>query len=273
MKTETVKMTTAGFAKLHGVNKRTLHYYDNIGLFSPCYKDEKNNYRYYDYLQSIDFEYIRMLKELNLSIEEIKEFLRKPNGEDFVKLADIKIKEIDGEIGKLKEIGNVLNKKKKQLELCREIKDMDIRIVECEEEAYWVTPFDFDEENVQEFVLHVKDVWNIEQYRMGIGSYISVEKIKKRNYEKYDGLFVPAAEKGRGQDIAIRPKGTYLYAYLKGDWDRLPELYEAVLKYADAGHINLVGCAYEIGLNDFAISGMEEYITQVMIKVEKAEID
>lgn len=150
---------------------------------------------------------------------------------------------------------------------------MDIRIVKCEEEAYQVTPFDFDEENVQEFVLHVKDVWNIEQYRMGIGSYISVEKIKKRNYEKYDGLFVPAVEKGKGQDIVIRPKGTYLYAYLKGTWDRLPELYEAVLKYADAGHINLVGCAYEIGLNDFAISGMEEYITQVMIRVEKTEID
>ena len=25
---------------MHNVNKRTLHYYDNIGLFSPCTKGE-----------------------------------------------------------------------------------------------------------------------------------------------------------------------------------------------------------------------------------------
>ena len=58
-------LTTAQFAKLHNVNKRTLHYYDEIGLFSPKIKGE-NNYRYYDALQSIDFEYIRMFKELIL---------------------------------------------------------------------------------------------------------------------------------------------------------------------------------------------------------------
>ena len=36
MRQNTVKMTTAQFAELHGVNRRTLHYYDDIGLFSPC---------------------------------------------------------------------------------------------------------------------------------------------------------------------------------------------------------------------------------------------
>ena len=32
------KLTTAQFAALHEVNKRTLHYYDSIGLFSPKQK-------------------------------------------------------------------------------------------------------------------------------------------------------------------------------------------------------------------------------------------
>lgn len=56
MKKEMIKLTIAQFAKLHNVNKRTLHYYDHIGLFSPAYKGE-NGYRYYDYSQSIDFEF------------------------------------------------------------------------------------------------------------------------------------------------------------------------------------------------------------------------
>ena len=38
MNVRNVKLTTAQFAKLHGVNKRTLHYYDTIGLFSPAPK-------------------------------------------------------------------------------------------------------------------------------------------------------------------------------------------------------------------------------------------
>ena len=44
--------TTAQFAKLHGINKRTLHYYDDIGLFSPKHKVD-NQYRYYTESQSI----------------------------------------------------------------------------------------------------------------------------------------------------------------------------------------------------------------------------
>ena len=47
MKKSTKLLTTAEFAKLHDVNKRTLHYYDSIGLFSPAKKGE-NQYRYYE---------------------------------------------------------------------------------------------------------------------------------------------------------------------------------------------------------------------------------
>ncbi len=39
MKDENYKFTTGEFAKLNGINKRTLHYYDEIGLFSPAIKN------------------------------------------------------------------------------------------------------------------------------------------------------------------------------------------------------------------------------------------
>ena len=87
MKKKSDLLTTAEFARLHEVNKRTFHYYDAIGLFSPNTKGE-NNYRYYDARQSIDFEYIRMLKELNMSIEEIRTYMCNPNPEDFIKIVD-----------------------------------------------------------------------------------------------------------------------------------------------------------------------------------------
>ena len=70
------KLTTAQFAALHEVNKRTLHYYDSIGLFSPETKGS-NHYRYYDSSQSFYFEHILMLKELS--------FRRKNNNSVFAK--------------------------------------------------------------------------------------------------------------------------------------------------------------------------------------------
>ena len=60
MNKKIMKLTTSRFSKLHHLNKRTLHYYDDIGLFSPRYKG-KNQYRYYDYAQSVDLEYILSL--------------------------------------------------------------------------------------------------------------------------------------------------------------------------------------------------------------------
>ena len=93
-----IRLTTAQFAQLHGINKRTLHYYDAIGLFSPIYKGD-NNYRYYDYSQSIELEYILMLKELHMSLEEIKEYLDQPDTDRFFRIADGKLEEIDQEIG------------------------------------------------------------------------------------------------------------------------------------------------------------------------------
>ncbi len=94
---EIIKLTVSQFAKLHNVNKRTLHYYDEIGIFSPDYKGE-NGYRYYDYMQGVDFEYIKILKELNMGLDEIKRYIDNPNEEDFKEIAEVKIKEIDQEI-------------------------------------------------------------------------------------------------------------------------------------------------------------------------------
>ena len=61
MKHKAPYFTTGDFAKLHGVNKRTLHYYDEAGLFSPQHKGE-NGYRYYSFEQSMEFELIVTLR-------------------------------------------------------------------------------------------------------------------------------------------------------------------------------------------------------------------
>ena len=221
-------MTTAQFAKMHQVNKRTLHYYDAIGLFSPISKGG-NNYRYYDYSQGIELEYIRMLKELNMSLKEIKEYLNHPNEASFLCIADSKLKEIDLEIKRLKGAKKALEQK-------------------------------------QWYAL-VKDTWHTEQYSTGIGSYISADKIRAGNFQDYDGLFTAAPKRAKN-NTSKKPKGTYLCGYFKGDWSGLPDFYDEILEFAQDRNLSLTGYAYETGLNDFAVSGLDDYVTQIMVRVE-----
>ena len=55
------------FAKLTGVNKRTLHYYNEIGLFRPEIIGE-NGYHYYTCFQFTELELILTLRKIGLSI-------------------------------------------------------------------------------------------------------------------------------------------------------------------------------------------------------------
>ena len=56
---EKPKLFTIGqFAALHGINKKTLMWYDEIGLFKPAFIHEENGYRLYSYYQSTELEVI-----------------------------------------------------------------------------------------------------------------------------------------------------------------------------------------------------------------------
>ena len=51
MKNKKYFLTSGEFAKMNGINKRTLHYYNDIGLFRPEMIDE-NGYHYYSRFQA-----------------------------------------------------------------------------------------------------------------------------------------------------------------------------------------------------------------------------
>lgn len=263
--------TTAQFAALHHVNRRTLHYYDGIGLFSPKEKGE-NGYRYYDISQCVDFEYIRMLKELNMSLEEILEYLKDPNPERFIKIAAAKEKELDIEIQRLKHTKKILQVKREQITFCGSLQEQEIRTEECKAERILVLPYDFEEDDVAEIFDYLKDVWSIDQIRMGIGGYIALDKVYKRDFARYDGVYTTALtvlSNRSAPDSIIKPGGKYLCGYQKGSWDRLSGMYEKMLAYAEKNELKLTGYAYEMGLNEFAISDPDDYITKIMIKIEE----
>ena len=55
MKNKKYFLTSGEFAKMNGINKRTLHYYNDIGLFRPEMIDE-NGYHYYSRFQAVQLK-------------------------------------------------------------------------------------------------------------------------------------------------------------------------------------------------------------------------
>ena len=268
MNVKNVKLTTAQFAKLHGVNKRTLHYYDSIRLFSPGTKGE-NGYRYYDSSQSLEFEYIRMFKDLNMSIEEIKAYIHHPNPEDFLKIAEEKIQEIQQKIDCLKQTKQLLERKKADLLLSGEELEKGIYMKRCKQEKLLRIPFLSQEEDMAMAFSYAKETWGMEQCRVGIGSYISLEKVKKEEWEGYEGFFTIALDSRKRKDIFLRPQGEYLCGCVKGAWEEIPLMYEKMLQYAKEHHLELEGYAYEMGLNDLVIQDETEFLTEILIKIKE----
>ncbi|MBL8163694.1 MAG: MerR family transcriptional regulator [Anaerolineae bacterium] len=67
--------TVGEFARLGQVSKRLLRYYDEINLFRPDQTDPATGYRYYSAAQMAQLNRILALKELGLSLDQIRRLL------------------------------------------------------------------------------------------------------------------------------------------------------------------------------------------------------
>ena len=67
--------TVGEFARLAQVSKRLLRYYDEIGLLKPNHTDSSSGYRYYSAEQMSYLNRILALKELGLSLDQIRQTL------------------------------------------------------------------------------------------------------------------------------------------------------------------------------------------------------
>ena len=104
-------LTTGEFAKLTGVTKHTLFYYDKIQLFSPDIKAE-NGYRFYSLEQLEAFDVIQILRELNMPLEEIKTYMNSRSPHHLLELFQKESQLIDKQIKKLTHMKNWIEKKR-----------------------------------------------------------------------------------------------------------------------------------------------------------------
>ncbi|MDO5350578.1 MAG: MerR family transcriptional regulator [Lachnospiraceae bacterium] len=70
-----MKMKIGEMARMSKVSIPTLRLYDEMGLLKPCCTDPVTNYRYYSIYQTARLDMIQYMKELGMSLTEIRQIL------------------------------------------------------------------------------------------------------------------------------------------------------------------------------------------------------
>lgn len=266
------KLFTIGqFAAIHGVTKKTLMWYDEIGLVTPAVIGE-NGYRYYTYQQSSTLETVLMLRELNVSLPEIRGFMEHRSASGMEQLLSAQLRELEERIAHLRTMKKTLVSRHQDMMALLHLDLSEISVVQREKSCLVVVPVEQEvptADDVERVIGAVKRCKLQRLHDAAYGSMIAVEHLYQGSYDRYGALYVELPRLSTQKGLHIRPAGRYLRAFCKGSWDNLPGRYEEILAYARAHGLELYGYSYETGINESVINGFDEYITQIEIPIRE----
>mgnify|MGYP001045436017 CR=1 FL=1 len=265
------KLLTIGqFAAMHGINKKTLMWYDEIGLFRPASVNPENGYRYYDYHQSPVLETILLLRDLDVSIHEIQDFMKDRSAGNLKQLLEEKMADLDKQIAHLQAVRTTLSAHRQNMDTLLTMDLSEISVVEREERCLVTVEIDRGTSFEREVELITAET---EKYQLGrlhkasYGSMISVSSLLNGRHDDYSRLFIEIPFLSYRAGLHMAPGGKYLRAFCKGEWDRLPKRYQEIFDYAREHGLTPYGYSYEMGINENVIERIEDYIVQIEIPI------
>lgn len=263
-------------SKLFDINKKTLRYYDEIGLFKPSFVNKDNNYRYYTLDQFQYLETIKYLKELGLSLDKIKYNLTNLNSEDVINSLEEQNNIIDTKISELQLIKQKINKKIIQIkdstrnDLLETIREVDFNERQAVRLRHSIKT-DYDIEFSLRKLIKMSDNKIFLTYGL-VGVSISRDDLIDRKYDEYKSIFIMIEEEKYDKSlIKIFPKGTYVCIRFRGVHKDAPPYYEKLINYINKQGYEIIDDSLEMELTDPSLSLTdEEVIMELQILVKKS---
>lgn len=265
--------TISDFAKLMGISRQTLIYYDRIGLFKPV-KVLNNQYRLYSRSQINVISLISMLSEMGVPLKEIKMIVDDISPDKAIEILNKQQNEVNEKLRKLKLLDEMISMRIEQITQGKEIsnkKTPSFSITQIDEDVPLFLgdeincPYqDIDDEFIIDF--YAKCEKNNFPLMFSSGQMKSKENILNNKPEIITNLFffLKNAEGANG----IMPKGTYAIGYVNGDYGETDAIYRDLLLYIENKGFRVVGNSYEIYLLDeLAEANPDHFIIKIMIQI------
>lgn len=268
------KFTIGEFAKLKNITSETLRYYDRIGLLKPIKTDEKTGYRYYSILQYERLSTILELRQLGMSIEEIRKYFDNRNLNQSLNILKQKYNELEEKIKELKALEKSTKEKIKHLEYISKVDHSEEIIIKNIEKRYVIT-FDreiFNEVELNYSYVELENELNEIAPIVGSNRYGAIigEKSSNNIIERVFKLFLFINDTGNMDEnkIKIIPKGDYVCMYYKGFiWDISSKI-EKMIKFIEKENYEICGDIIEIVQIDISVTDIDdEELFEIQIPV------
>ncbi|MFP7299370.1 MerR family transcriptional regulator [Neobacillus niacini] len=264
-------LTTGEFAKLCKVNKQTLIFYDQIGLLSPVLKSEKG-YRYYSIHQIELFFVIDLLKDLDMSLNDIQLYMQNKSPESYLSLMYQKKEEI---VKKRQEIEMKEKFIEAQIALIEKASDIDFHQVTLEQfpEATLYLSRNIENITEEEFVEVVSDFLNeLSESQLDTGYPIGVitkrEQVLKGEYTNYSFLYIEQPHPKEGHPYLKTVKGDFIIGYHIGDEKTIHHTYNRLFLEMERLNVTIGDYVFEEYIYDSVVMNHKEhYVTKIMIQV------
>lgn len=266
---------TSTFAELCNTNKRTLIHYDEIGLFSPAYTDEKG-YRYYTESQCDVFFTITCLKDLGMPLKEIKSYIDHRDPSSLQELLLHQKEQVLKEMEHLKRIQKVIDTKLTLISTGSSLsfsgRCSDV-IEEMTPEEYLIVSPELNTSD-QKLLFsalseHIR-YCNAHALSTGhpYGAMLPVDALAADSADIYSRFFTKISEppKDVSHPFFLKPAGTYAVTYLKGDYYASKEAYRKLLDFIrEKKHTPGSYCYKEAVWDELTVQQKDEYITKISI--------
>ncbi|GAA0371792.1 multidrug efflux transcriptional regulator BltR [Alkalibacterium iburiense] len=263
-------LSTGQFAKLVGVSKHTLFFYDEKDIFSPLLRKD-NGYRYYSIRQIETFLVISSLKDLGMPLEDIKSYLTSRSPDALVQLLDKETHKLDKRINHLKGLKEMMEEKKS---VTKKAMDADLSVFTIERQR-----------KKKLLITEVKDVLNSKQYYEAFQKHYSILYKEGKRSSWLEGLMVPVSEtytmhtgyRGYLYTVVENPaisnhtltEGDYLIGYFKGDDEAIEEAHHQLISYAKEQGYTFGDYIFEdVVLDELAIRSYNQYVYKLALQIK-----
>lgn len=249
----------------------TLRYYNEIGLFKPIQTDPRTGYRYYSTEQFEQLSLIKYLKQVGVSLKEIKDIYEKINPNNYVQLLKKQRSKALQEYRKLQILINKFTYRINEIEEARQCKDLDtIRV-----KTFPVRNILCHHERIASRPELERSIRKLEKMAMAyidkVGLTIALDDLIKGNFNEYNSIFVMPEDSFDPEQtgmITTLAAGEYACIYYRGKHNESSPYYEKLLDYIENHNYEICGDSVRLIIIDRIISReRESYLAEIQIPI------
>ncbi len=265
------KFLIGELSKIFNISADTLRYYDKIGLLKPEY-DQTNNYRYYSIQNFFALSRILFLKNLDISIKDIKEYFNNQDKERLLMLLKNEEAEMDIKINRLMNLKGKIASKIDLFEGAnRYINEIRIELLPERQGVFIeVENIEDDFEIKNSFIKHEAHLkmssWLIEGQ---VYTSISKKNILDCSFHKFNYFIeILSSTENESTQIKVLKENIYACIVFSGSYDNIEHYYRMLIKWIEKNGYEIAGDSIEKNIVDYGfVSSEEEYISEIQIPI------